>query len=280
MDRMSSRIPRRAALERLSAGALLALGLWPGTLRAAGKRDSGSFRFLVVNDTHYMSDECGRWLEGAVAQMKKEQAEFCLIAGDLTEKGELAHLAAVRDLFKPLDLPIHVQIGNHDYASQTDRSGYEKIFPNQINYWFPHRGWQFVGLDTSDGLRYEKTSIQEPTFRWLDDNLRKLDKERPTAIFTHFPLGDRVTYRPLNADALLERFKPFNLQAVFCGHFHGLTERNFGSATVTTNRCCALKRGNHDKSAEKGYFVCTTSDGQIARRFVEVQVPAPRPAAS
>ena len=106
--------------------------------------------------------------------------------------------------------------------------------------------------------------------RWVDDNLRKLDKNRPLVIFTHFPLGPTVRYRPLNTDDLLERFKPYNLQAVLSGHWHGFTERHVGSATFTTNKCCSLKRGNHDGTKEKGYFVCNAADGKITRRFVEI----------
>ena len=34
--------------------------------------------------------------------------------------------------------------------------------------------------------------------------------------------------RPLNADDVLARLLEFNLGAVFCGHFHGYTERDFG----------------------------------------------------
>src|SRR5258706_115000 len=80
-------ITRREAL-RWGAGSLLALGLWPGALRAADKTGAGSFRFLVINDTHYMSPECGQWLEGVVRQMKThDNIEFCLHAGDLTDKG-------------------------------------------------------------------------------------------------------------------------------------------------------------------------------------------------
>ena len=61
---------RRAALEKLSAGTLLALGLWPGTLRGSNETPSGSFRFIAVNDTHCMSTECGPYLEGVVKQMR------------------------------------------------------------------------------------------------------------------------------------------------------------------------------------------------------------------
>jgi hypothetical protein len=160
--------------------------------------------------------------------------------------------------------------GNHDYLTNQDRSAYDTLFPNRSNYLFEHRGWQFVGLDTTQGTAWEKTKIQPATLRWADDNLRKLDHERPTVLFTHFPLGHEVRYRPENADALLDRFRKFNLQAVFNGHFHGFTEKEFEHAKVTTNRCCALKRGNHDKTTEKGYFVCTARNGAVERRFVEV----------
>jgi hypothetical protein len=106
-------------------------------------------------------------------------------------------------------------IGNHDYLTQTNRKAYVETFPLRMNYYFRHRGWQFVGLDTTDGLRYEKTEIQPATFEWLDDYLPRLNPRKPTVVLTHFPLGPGVNYRPANADALLERFREFNLQAVF-----------------------------------------------------------------
>jgi predicted phosphodiesterase len=266
---LSLPLTRREALQRLGSGALLTLGLWPGALRASNESPSGSFRFLVINDTHCMSAECGPYLEGVVAQMKQADAEFCLHAGDLTEKGERDYLEQVKDIFSVLPGRMYPVIGNHDYLTQTDRKAYTQAFPLRLNYYFSHRGWQFVGLDTSDGLRYEKTEIQPATFRWLDEYLPRLNRRKPTVILTHFPLGEGVKYRPKNADALLDRFREFNLQAVFCGHYHSFTERKAGNAILTTNRCCALKRTNHDGTKEKGYFVCEAKEGEITRTFVE-----------
>jgi 3',5'-cyclic AMP phosphodiesterase CpdA len=262
-------VTRRVVLQRLGAGTLLALGLWPGALRAGNKTPAGSFRFLVINDTHCLSRECGPYLEGVVAHMKQANSEFCLHAGDLTEKGERHHLETVKDIFGALPGRMYPVIGNHDYLTQTDRRAYTQTFPLRLNYYFRHRGWQFVGLDSSDGLRYEKTAIQPATFRWLDEYLPRLDRKRPTVVFTHFPLGAGVNYRPANADALLDRFREFNLQAVFSGHYHGFTERTAGDVKLTTNRCCALKRANHDGTKEKGYFLCEASHGRIERTFVE-----------
>jgi hypothetical protein len=68
----------------------------------------------------------------------------------------------------------------------------------------------------------------------------------------------------------LDRFREVNLVAVFSGHFHGFTSRQSGLTTLTTNRCCAISRNNHDGTTAKGYFLCTAKDGQIQRQFVEV----------
>jgi 3',5'-cyclic AMP phosphodiesterase CpdA len=268
------KISRRDALRHLSAGALLAAGLWPGALRAADRGYNAKFRFVVVNDTHLITPECGPWLDGAVRQMKTEAPEFCLNCGDLTDKGQRPHLEQLKEVFRGLGEPMYPVIGNHDYFAPGDRQPYVDTFRLRINYYFRHRGWQFIGLDTSEGQKYENTLIQPATFEWLTDNLGRLDPRAPTVLFTHFPLGAGVTYRPSNADALLDRFREFNLQAVFSGHYHGFTEKKSGPFSLTTNRCCALSRNNHDGTKEKGYFVCEASDGKLTRRFVEYKPEA------
>jgi len=262
-----STMTRRQALRHVSAGALLAAGLWPGITRG---EDGGRFRFVVVNDLHYMSDECGVWLRRAVARIKAEKPEFCIVAGDLTDHGTEEETEKVGEILKEIAVPTHVVIGNHDYTTLNERGPYEKVFPGRINYWFEHKGWQFVGLDTTEGTRYEKTNVSEATLQWLDKELPKLQPKSPTVIFTHFPLGIDVPYRPLNTDALLEKFRDLNLRAVFSGHFHGYTERRQGAAVLNTNVCCALKRGNHDNTNVKGYFLCEASEQTVVRTLVEV----------
>ena len=265
------RYTRREML-KLSAGSLLTLGLWPGALRAEGTGPAGQFHFLVVNDIHYMTDRCGKFLERVAAKIKAgPKPEICLLVGDQSDHGTVAELTAVKDAFQRMDLPSFPVIGNHDYLTQKDRAGYEKVFPDRLNYHFAHQGWLFVGLDSTDGLKASKTNILPPTLQWLDDNLSKLDKKSPLVLFTHFPLGEKVTNRPLNADAVLERFLGHNLRAVFNGHYHSFTERHAGEVTLTTNRCCSISRPNHDKTKEKGFFLCEAKDGKVSHEFVEVE---------
>ena len=257
---------------RLSAGQLLALGLWPGALRAEGRADSGEFTFIVVNDLHYQSERCGAWFERVVRQMNATDPKpaLCLILGDYAEHGTAKEIGAARDAFAGLGMPTFGVIGNHDHTEDDDRSAYEKLFPKTLNYAREQNGWQFIGLDTTQGRRANGTSISASTLRWIDENLPALDRTKPLVIFTHFPLGLLTPGRPKNADDLLIRFKDHNLQAVFNGHFHGFTERQLGRVTLTTNRCCAISRENHDGTKEKGYFLCTAKDGKVTRTFVEV----------
>jgi hypothetical protein len=177
----------------------------------------------------------------------------------------------MRDFLKSLGMDAHVVLGNHDYLVGNERAPWDALYPNSINYAFEHRGWQFIGLDSTEGTKWEKTRIQPATFEWLERNLKRLNRAAPTVVFTHFPLGLEVPMRPLNADDLLLRFLQFNLVAVFNGHYHGFTERVSGRTTITTNRCCAISRSNQDGTPEKGYFLCAAREGRVEREFVPVQ---------
>jgi 3',5'-cyclic AMP phosphodiesterase CpdA len=266
------RTPSRRELMTWSASALLAANLWPGRLAAQDKA-AKPFDFIIVNDLHTVDADCGKWLEKVVASMKAQDAkpQFCFIAGDLTDDGTAPQYAIVNDVFKTLGLPIYTVPGNHDYtAKEQQRTAYEEARPKSINYMFDHGGWQVVALDSTDGTK-ANVAIKQPTFDYLDAALPKLDKSKPTLLVTHFPMGPKVKMRPTNADDLLDRFKPFNLSAVFGGHYHAYTATTLRDIPIKTNRCCSLKRNNHDGSKEKGYFLCAAKDGKVTPTFVEVK---------
>ncbi len=270
---MRSTLTRREML-RLGAAGLVGLGLQPRRLLGKGAPAAGEFTFIAVNDLHFSDALCRPWFDEVVAQMKRSAptAEFCLLGGDLADEGSPEQLSGVREAFARLGMPVHAVVGNHDYLPGTsDRSAYERIFPGQINYHFPHRGWQVLGLDTTEGTQSRDTFISDATLRWLDATLPQLAPEKPTIVLTHFPLGIFTPARPRNANALLARLAKLNLRAAFSGHFHGFTVRPFGSAALTTDRCCSRIRANHDGSPQKGWFVCEASGERVRRQFVEFQ---------
>lgn len=259
----------RRQLLHLSVTSLLTAGMWPGALRA--QPDAGNFRLAVINDLHYLNEKCSPWFEKLVRTVNGQSVDLVLIAGDLAEHGNATQLGAIKDVFGGVKAPFYVVVGNHDYLTQTDRKAYDQLYPGRINYTFDHKGWQFVALDTTEGQKARGVKAPQTTLDWLDTNLPKLDKKKPTILFTHLPLGFGVPVILQNAKPVLERFLPFNLRAAFCGHYHGFTEVKQGAVPLTTNKCCSFARGNHDKTPEKGYFLCETKDGKIGREFIEMK---------
>src|SRR5688500_12610578 len=198
---MARRNLSRRQLLRTSAVALLSANRWPGRL-VGDEKDSGAFDFVNINDIHYVNDADGKWLADVVVKSIRDQAQkpdFVIIAGDLTENGSANEIGGVKAAMGALKLPLHVVVGNHDYVPKTkNRAAYEQAFPEAINYHFEHKGWNFVGLASTDGTKAQ-VNVLGPTLNWVDVYLRKIDKARPMLVFTHFPLGAGVPNRALNA---------------------------------------------------------------------------------
>jgi 3',5'-cyclic AMP phosphodiesterase CpdA len=274
----------RKGLTRRQALALGACGLIAGVVPAAaylggatnalagGRREE--FSFAVVNDLHVMTERCGDWLREVFRQIKEqpEPVDFCLALGDLAHDGTPDQLRVARDALATLETPVYTVLGNHDHNHPAGRRTYEDLFPGCVNYHFEHKGWQFVGLDSTDGNRWEKPfPVRAPTMRWLDNALNELDRQKPTVLFTHFPLGPDVWDQSTNAQVVLDQFRGHNLRSAFCGHSHKLTWRELGRVTLSTNRCCSYREPNHDGVQGKAYFLCrANADGRVSRRFVEV----------
>ena len=260
----------RRQMMKLSAGALLAAQLWPGRARAADAATK-PLKFIVVNDLHYVEDSCAPFFEGMVKACNKiEGAGLVLVVGDLVDGGTAGQCHAIHDILAGLKMPYYVTAGNHDPLSQNDRGPWESVFGDALNVSFEREGWQFVGMDTSDGKKVSGFDCHQETLDFAAALPGKLERSKPTFVYTHFPLGPGVSLRLRNADALLEPFKQLNVAAIFNGHYHAFTQKTaLNSALVTTNVCCSHMRANHDGTFEKGFFVIEAAEGRWKRTFVE-----------
>jgi len=133
----------------------------------------------------------------------------------------------------------------------TDRKAYLATFPLKLNYSFRHAGWQFIGLDTTEGQKFEADDHRARDLRdarrypWPVGTATSRRSLRP------LPLCENVKMRPVNAEDLLAKFKGWNLHAVFNGHYHAFTE----CQRVTRRSHQPLlrpQRNNHDGTKEKG----------------------------
>lgn len=238
---------------------------------AAAQPSGGEFRFVVANDLHYRDARCGEWLERVSASIRalRPRPAFVVLAGDLVETGTAQSLGAVREIFRPLPIPVRSIIGNHDYTEDGSNEAWKRVHGTRLNARFDYGGWQFLALDTTEGRGVYRTRISQDTLTWLDRTLPSVSRTKPLVVLTHLPLG-RNWLRPLNARAVLDRLQNHNLQAAFSGHWHGWTERVERGVALRTGRCCSWWRGNHDGSDQKGYLLCTAGATGVRPEFVAV----------
>jgi hypothetical protein len=259
----------RRQMLRLSAASLLAAGLWPRRSLAA-EPATKPLKFVQVNDLHYIDENCAPFFQGLVKRINQAEPALVLVVGDLIEHGTEVQCRAIKEILSALKCPYYVTVGNHDPLNQTSRAPFEAAFGKELNTTWEANGWQFVGLDSCDGTKSGNFECHKETLDYAAGLPGKLDKDKPTFLYTHFPLGPGVTNRIRNADALLEPFKQLNLAAIFTGHYHAFTQKTVLTSTIaTTNVCCSFKRANHDNTLQKGFFVIEAADGKWKRTFVE-----------
>jgi 3',5'-cyclic AMP phosphodiesterase CpdA len=247
-----------------------------------------SFVFAVLNDLHYITPEDRPWLEELVRQVNAiPRLKLVLILGDFAEDGTHEQLSAARDIVRQLRVPWYAVPGNHDGPlNRPIGSGpeglrdYEELFPDRRNYHFTHAGWQFIGLDTTNGSGYQQLPIPPETKEFARRAAVELDPRAPTILFTHLPLDPTIQFSSADGGELLQILQPLNLRIVFCGHFHGLTEHEVAGrpgVKILTNRCCSRTRELHDGSTLRGYFQCrANADQSVSHEFIEFHGP-PKP---
>lgn len=248
-----------------------AAALAAGRLEAPASDKPADFSFVVVTDIHYRDQRCGAWLERVTTAIRalRPQPAFVMLGGDLADEGTAEQLGAVRESFRTLPMPVRTLIGNHDYTEDQRRDAYLQLFGPRLNDHFQFGGCEFLALDSTQGREVFRTKIPPETIAWLDSTLPRISRRRPLIVLTHFPLG-RNWLRPLNYRAVLDRLKPYPLQASFSGHWHGWTDPVERGVHLSTGRCCSWWRENHDGSPLKGFALGRVRSGLVAHEFVPV----------
>lgn len=154
-------------------------------------------------------------------------AAFCVITGDLADKGDAASYQALQDAIKTLPMPCHLLIGNHD-----SRQTFTEVFPNvprdrngYIQSVVTINGARFIFMDTNDPGEHSGC-YDPPRLDWLQEQLTQGHGE-PTYLFMHHPpfdVGipslDRIKLR--NPEKLGQTVEPpgNHVRHLFLGHVH------------------------------------------------------------
>jgi 3',5'-cyclic AMP phosphodiesterase CpdA len=216
-------------------------------------------KIIQISDPHLMtpggllygSDPLAR-LEACLADIgtNHADAELVVISGDLTNDGERAAYAALRETLAGLVPPCRLMLGNHD-----DRMLFVEMFPEAV----AENGFvqsvvdrsegRLVLLDTLDSGHVEGR-LCEARLRWLGERLEEA-RDRPVFLFMHHPPFrihipelDRVMLTDANAlhDVLL---RYGNVRHIFAGHVHRLIAGSWRGIPVST-----LRSTNHQTALD------------------------------
>src|SRR3954462_14927860 len=76
---------------------------------------SKTIRVAAAGDIHAGSNERDRVIEAF--RRVEEQADLILLAGDLTQRGQVDEVCVVADACRDLEVPVVAVLGNHDWQS-------------------------------------------------------------------------------------------------------------------------------------------------------------------
>lgn len=235
-----------------------------------------TFSFAIFSDTH-ISDTLPRNTEDLRRAIDEVNARtdlaFVLVCGDLTHNGDTKSLLLAKSLLDGLDVPYYAVPGNHDTrASESGTADFARIF-GDTRFRLFFNGNLFLGLNTGPILRCNDGHIAPQDADWLAYNLKQAGRKQPVYFVAHHPLqGGDVD----NWEVATDLLRNYNVQGVFCGHYHRNALLDFDGIAGVVARSTL-----RDGEQAGGYTIVDMADslyisekriGQPARRWMALPV--------
>jgi 3',5'-cyclic AMP phosphodiesterase CpdA len=190
-------------------------------------------KLIHLTDLHLMPPGQMLWgldpsarLDAALDDIARHHADagLCAITGDLTEKGDAAAYALLKQRLARFPLPTRLMLGNHD-----DRAAYLSVFggadpSGHVQHAEEREGAHLLFLDTLKGPPSSAGLYDAPRRAWLAAELAKA-RGRPVYLFMHHPpfdighaLMDLIKLEDAADFAAL--LKGHDIRHIFFGHAH------------------------------------------------------------
>ena len=193
-------------------------------------------RFVHLTDIHVSHPDAGdpsANVAGNAAMLEQvvgiinamdRQPDFVVASGDLTNMGDSASYALIRDILTPLAAPLVLALGNHD-----KREGFHQVFENATSdapYFHDavHAGLHVITLDTLVPGHVAGT-ICDAQFDYLAQALTR-HAELPKVIVMHHPPridADGLPWGSIDMDSthrLADMLRGHHVAAILSGHIH------------------------------------------------------------
>lgn len=182
------------------------------------------FSFMVVGDSH-VGNPAGGVLRDALMAAKSFGDSFILVAGDITDNGDIGQFRQFRTLFSEQGLQYRAAIGNHDIYFTGWDTWKDEI--GRSIYSFNADNVHVVVLDTANGI------LGKDQINWLRNDLSAATQAHKV-VMTHYPVwnGRFASIFRMSSDEetaiLKDLFFKTGVRLVVSGHFHGYDEITIG----------------------------------------------------
>ncbi len=199
---------------------------------ADAEANKNDFLFVQLSDTHWgfsdpkVNPDYAGTLKKAIAAVNamKTEPDFVVFTGDITHntddpKERRKRMVEARDIISGLKVRnVKLMAGEHD-AGQDNGEAFQEIF-GKTHYTFEHKGVHFIVIDN---VSDPTSSITDPQLQWLNDELKKLDKDSRILVLTHRPLFDLYPnwdWWTRDGAKAVDLLMPYKNVTVFYGHIH------------------------------------------------------------
>lgn len=207
-----------------------------------------TLKFIVMSDLHLVPEgalsmtlDTAARLEQAVDAViaRYGDADFCVLAGDLADRGEAAAYERLKAIVARLPIPVHITLGNHD-----DRATFLEAFgaefaaeTGKVDKVIDAEGYRVILLDSSEPGRVDGV-LEMAQIDWLKARLAEA-LDRPVIVVLHHNANalhiESDTIRILEPDAFVEALKTHpDIRQVIAGHVHLTSAATYRGLPFTT----------------------------------------------
>ncbi|MEJ7603604.1 MAG: phosphodiesterase [Kofleriaceae bacterium] len=201
---------------------------------------------ITAGELIYGRVDTAQFLARAVSKLREIRPAAVIVTGDLVEGGTVGEYDRLRGLLAPLDVPVHLLLGNHD-----DRAAFRNVFGGGefIQFTFDVGPLRVIALDTNDpgepGGRLCATRLD-----WLATQLATAG-DRPVILALHhppfvtgLPAMDACGLAEADAEALVAIVARHpRIERVICGHVHRPMTTRFAHTVAMTSPSVAHQFG-------------------------------------
>jgi Icc protein len=167
-------------------------------------------------------------LREAAGLLKQQapKADLIVLGGDLLEEGHKGNYEPIADLFKEIEAPLRIVLGNHDDLKALQKSSLVQQADRYPGYdSCDHGGVHLIFLNTATAGK-PGGSLEGKQLIWMSEDLYE-NHGKPVLIFMHhppidcgIPWLDKIKLE--NADAFWDIVPPYakNVMGVFFAHLH------------------------------------------------------------